>query len=1225
MELTSAQKAAVETQNKTLLLSAAAGSGKTSTLTKRIIRSITDGGHDISKMLIVTFTRASAGDLKAKIYEALSDALAASPDSRRLTEQLIALGNAKISTIDAFYLDSVKQNFASLGLSSAFRIADGAEASLIAQGIMTDVINVFYDTDADFPALCECFENMRDAEGVAEEIFLWLYGECMHVPEGVEYLKICAERADAEKSESFIDTSYGEVIRKYACSMFEGYLEAYEDALAAIADDERVHRAYYEPMNEDRILCVKALNMLNKRVENCTYADIAELFSEFSFMRMGSVQAKFATDGSKYAKALRGSFKEKFIKLRNEFFCYSDGDFEQFFALTAKNLDILYRVLSEFEKRFSEEKRSRNILELTDIKRYALRLFANPDGTPTETAKALSEQLTDIYVDEYQDVDPVQDLIFRCISTPHNRFMVGDIKQSIYGFRGALPKLFADYRLAFPAHGTPAAENSGCETIYMSENFRCSKPVIDFTNLVCAPAFLACRESIGYTRDDDLVFAKPTDGNAVPSPKVSVSLFAKRSKKELEEDGIDPDLLPSPAQAEAYFVAQKIAELLKNGKKQNGEPIRPKDIAVLFRNKAAALPVADELSALGIPTGSTEATEYFQNPDVMMTLCILNAIDNPQRDIYLAGAMHSPIFGFTLDDLLRIRQFGDGTSSLYDRLCICASEEGELPSRCRGFAETLSKWRSISLSLPIDKLLHYIFSTDEFVASGLVGGRNALGEGGNLQRLYEYARSFEAGSFKGLYSFIEFINNLIENGQTLEARTDSSDADAVTLTTIHKSKGLEFPICFVCGCAAEFKSGSAADDIAFEYGLGVAMTLSDGTGFAKYASPLKKVLALNSRLHGTEEEIRVLYVALTRAREQLFVTASYPRSLLSGVTEEALFRTKFSCDFSVLDASCFTDFILPAVLNGGNDCAELRLYTTDGAAEFDSGDDGCDCDFIGGLCEEDGGTDAENGDGETDKELYEKLKNSFAFSYPYSSARKIPAKISVSKLSPDALDDGDVSVSLFDTEKSPSVPAFFLGTQKKATAAEKGTATHLFLQFCDFSVLMKDGVKKAAELLVEKRFIPAELAEIIYTDELEKMRGGEFLQKIANAEKIIREQRFNLLLPAREFTADPILKKSVENEKIAVQGVIDLLLINKNGGIELYDYKTDRLTRAELENAEAARKKLNASHSLQLSYYARAVEALFGKAPDRTAVYSTHAGRLFDVDLSALKIPDADI
>ncbi|MBO7310724.1 MAG: UvrD-helicase domain-containing protein [Clostridia bacterium] len=1208
MKLTQAQLNAIETKNKTLLLSAAAGSGKTSTLTRRIINSITDkdAPKDISKMLIVTFTRASANDLKTKIFNAISDALASDPSNRHLTEQLIKLGSANISTIDSFYLNIVKQNFSELGLPSSFRICDNSEANLIAKNIMKEVIDLFYDTDSDFPSLCECFEKIRDTENVSEEIFISLYYECMRVPEGTDYLRICAEDTLAFSSMDLLETPFGQIIKEYAIKVFRDLSVHYESLLEDMQNDEMLLGAYYSGFHSDYILCLEALNLLESTSDLPKYPELYKLFNDFECVKLSPLKAIYTTDLSEFAKSLRDEFKSQLECLKKEFFSYSVEDIQRFFIVTSKNLSILYRVISEFEIRFFEEKKKRNILQLTDVKRYALKLVANDDGAPTPIAKAYSEQFTDIYIDEYQDVDPTQDLIFRCISKPTNRFMVGDIKQSIYSFRGAFPQLFSNYRAEFPLHGTQEAEDSDSETIFMSENFRCAKPIIDFTNLICSPIFRSCGKSIGYTDEDDLVFAKPCNENT-KSPSVKVAVFAKNSKEELIEKNIDPSVvLPTPTEMEAKYVAQQISALLKNGKKQDGTPIIEGDIAILLRNKSHADKFSSALAELNIASSNAEETQYFQNPDVMMMLCILNAIDNPQRDIYLAGSLRSPIFGFTLDELLLIHSKGEKTDSLYDKLCLCEAEKGELSQKCGRFNQILCQWRSLSVSMPIDKLLQHIFSSDEFVASGLVCEKNASGNGGNLQQLYEYARTFEASSFKGLYNFIEFINNIIDNGETLEVQPEEISNDKVTITTIHKSKGLEFPVCFVCGCGTDFRYGSAFDDLSFEYGLGVAMTISDNTGFAKYTSPIKKILDHNSRMKSVEEEMRILYVALTRAREQLFVTASFSRSTLSGIISSLKFKSRFICDLSNLTARNYMDWILPRMTTESS-YVELCGFTNDISLD---------------VVSESLNTSAQQENNEINQKLYEKLMASFEFSYKHNNARKIPAKISVSKLSPDVLDSIDTSVSLFDVERSPYVPDFFMETKKSATAAERGTATHLFLQFCDFSVLKEKGVSAALDILLYKKFIPENLSEIIYSDDLEKVRESELMSAVLNAKKVFREQRFNILLPAVYFTHDENLRESFANEKIAVQGVIDLILVDDSDNIYLYDYKTDRLTRNELNDSSLASQKMNAVHGLQLSYYAKAIEYLFGKAPKKISVYSTHAGKCFDINECSLAIPD---
>lgn len=1189
---TNAQLSAITSQNKTLLVSAAAGSGKTATLTERIIRKLTDAHSpaDISKMLIVTFTRASAADLKAKISASLREQLALEPENEHLASQLVKLNSAHISTIDSFYLDAVRKNFAKLSLSSHFRIADESETDLLAKNVMDEVILDFYDTREDFPVLCECFEKIRDTGEVMREVLLDLYDKCMHVTEGVRYVSDCAANARQDATRDFLDTCYGGILKKYMLSSLEDIFSYYEVALDICYGNERLSRLYAPALESDRMLCLSLVTALKGEQEGGSYSEIATLLSSHSFAKLGSLRSEYVTDDSLFCKELRAAFKGLIKQLCDEYFCYSDKDFHHFLDKTAQNLELISEVLSDFDQRFLAEKKRRNILELTDVKRYALDLFVAPDGKPTKTAIEYSTVFKEIYIDEYQDVDPVQDAIFSSIASPTGRFMVGDIKQSIYGFRGAEPSLFARYRSSF---APITDENATASTIFMSENFRCSKPIIDFTNLVCSPLFAACGDSIGYTPEDDLVYGLKKDPSIYE--RVKVAYFANDAKK---SEGDELPAVPTlkPAEAEAEYIAENIAALLKDGKKVDGSRILPKDIAVLFRSNKASARVGAALSRRGIKSTAADSLEYFQNPDVLMVLCILNAVDNPQRDVYLAGAMRSPIFNFSLEDILLISKNGCDADSLYDKVCITAEAESELALRCRVFNEQLLALRASSIGMPIDKFLKHLFASDAFVASGLFSEKASTGEGGNLLRLYEYARSFEAGSFKGLYNFIEFINTVIENGATLESVSKDGATDSVTLTTIHKSKGLEFPVCFVSNAGANM-SPSHKDPLSFAYNIGIAMDLADNTGFAHYESPLKKILELHGDLLSREEEMRVLYVALTRARERLFVTGSFSKRTLPNIRAAAKFNSRFVCRYSALSRPSYLDWVLSS-LSASEGSAVLEEHTPGDIEGFS--------DTLGSskMAET-----VENG------ELTQLLSERFAFVYPHSALRRIPAKLSVSRLSPDLLDENDVSRDLYEERKETRIPDVFLPSPAGSSSAERGTATHQFLQFCDFSFAKQNGAKKALDLLIEKRFIPAEYAELVYMEELQRLLDSDFCDMILSAKRVIREQRFNMLLPATRFTSDESLKAQICDEKIAVQGVIDLLLISEDGSIGLFDYKTDRLTREELSDASLATKKLYDSHAGQLKYYAEAVRQLFGRSPDRISIYSTHASRLYDLPI----------
>jgi ATP-dependent helicase/nuclease subunit A len=512
----------------------------------------------------------------------------------------------------------------------------------------------------------------------------------------------------------------------------------------------------------------------------------------------------------------------------------------------------------------------------------------------------------------------------------------------------------------------------------------------------------------------------------------------------------------------------------------------------------------------------------------------------------------------------------------------------------------------MSASLPIDKFLKHLFATDAFVASGLVCDKNASGEGGNLKQLYEYARTFESGSFKGLYNFIEFINNIIENGKTLELGASNPDTDCVSLMTIHKSKGLEFPVCFICNAASSMHSqGDKRSAFCFEYGEGIAMDLSDSTGFAKYPSPLVNILRLRKTIKQTEEEMRILYVAMTRARENLYITAHHSRTTMQTAVEKAKTLSMLDDRYFILSADSYLDWVLSSAYSSSEDCFDIKYYTPSDLPSFE--------DIV--IPEE----TIQNE--EIDTELYSALKQKFAFVYPYKMLKRLPAKLSVSRLSPDVLDEADTSADLFAEKKPTQIPDFFLGKQSRATAAQRGTATHLFLQFCNFEYAIEHGIDNALDMLIEKGFLPRDIAELIYKEDLEKLLSSELIQKLIDAKRVYREQRFNMFLPAKLLTKDQALIEIIDDRHTAVQGVIDLITVDRDGKISLYDYKTDRLTREELSDDSLAAKRMNDTHALQLSYYAHAVKFLFGKAPDRVAVYSTCAAKLYDIELVDLSIP----
>ena len=1192
---TDAQLKAMNTRGKTLLVSAAAGSGKTATLTERIIRRITDISDpaDISKMLIVTFTRSAAAELKTRIFSALGDALAKDPSNKHLASQLMKVGSAKICTIDSFYLDIVRANFSTLGLSAGFRIVDESEYDILSKKIMSECIDSLYNNEPDFPAFIECFSSIRSV-GNVHEVFLKLYSDLSSLPEGIEYVKKCAIRTESDASLDFFATSYGEIQRNNASDMFEHYYSVFKSAIEYMQTDAPMEKAYgasfaYDLDYCDRLRCA----VLDSRNG---YSETKILLENYVAIPLDRLSSKNASDTSVGYRNMRSTFTKKLTSLREKSFSKSLDSIQRGMKDTAKNLFILYYLLAMFEDKITEEKRRLSLVTFDDVSRATMKLLVSDDGTPTAVAKKYAEQYSDIYIDEYQDVDMVQDLIFRSISRPDNRFMVGDIKQSIYGFRGAEPRLFAEYRRKFPPIDSNEAENSENATIFMSDNFRCDSNVIKFTNDVCSVIFSACADAIGYTKNDDLGFSKPLPYEEYQSPKVKIAIVTPS-----ENDNNDDEDELKGAEREAEYIAAEISRLIRSEKKANGEPIRPGDIAVLFRAKSVSSFILAALERRGILCSESDGDRYFEDPDVLMMLCILNCIDNPERDIYLAGALRSPIFKFDMDELIRIRNFADERESLFGALKDYATEgEESLASKCREFLVTLDGWQKDAASLSVDRFIRMLYESDRFIASGLISQTNSKGEGGNLLMLYEYARKFENGSFKGLYQFIEYLNSIIENGGKLPSDPKGNSPDRVSLMTIHKSKGLEFPVCFVVNTKASVRSKDSRESLVFEYPSGIALKISAQDGLARINTPMREAILAMTSNKQMEEEMRVLYVALTRARERLYLTASSGANL-DNFFANARANAAFPDRYTIMQkCSSYLDWVFLAMNDKDSSSFDLEIIPYNSIT----------------LPEQRTQEKEDRNSVEADPELTARLKEEFAFKYKYAPLCRVPSKLSVSRLYPDVLDESDSSATLYDEmiEKT-EVPAFFTDDAPvKASGAERGTATHLFLQFCDFEKAYRSGVDEELSRLLEKKFLPVGIPELIYKSELDAFMQSELIDLILSAKTVIREQRFNVELSAKGFTSDDELLDLMEDEKLAVQGVIDLIIIDESGSISLFDYKTDRLSRAELENPVLAAKRMNEAHGLQLSYYAKAVEHLFGRKCARVSVYSTHAARLFEID-----------
>ena len=1166
---TDEQLSAINTRDKTLLVSAAAGSGKTATLTERIIRSLTDKDSpmDIDSILVVTFTNAAAAELRAKISKALSEAVEANPEDKHLKRQLYLLPSAKIRTIDSFCNEILRANCDRVGLPPVYRIADTAECELLAISIIEGLIEAVYNGDLpeiaspeEFDKLCDCLTDTKRTEELAG-VFRYIHLKCDSAEEGIDLLASLIKKYEC-KDIPVEENAYGSYLLEHYREMLSHYIAAADKYIRMFSGGNEGEQKYLGMVESDR-------DLLKRLLSAKTYDEARLGIENYSLVRKPTVRKDKTYDMEGYSQ-LRDMMKRNLDGMK-KYFVYTSEMWGELFASLHNQLSIMYRFEKRFDELFLEEKRRRGALSYADIERYTYKCLIN-DGQLTDIAKNVAGQFEAIYIDEYQDVNSLQNRIFEAISRPDNRFMVGDIKQSIYGFRSACPEIFAGMKSAFPRLDEAKGD---CASIFMSRNFRCDKAIVDFVNNIFDRAFSFVSSSIGYEDGDRLGYSKIQPCGEPQYMYPEVCMLDKTEDKEKMQS--------------ARVVAKKISDLLADGKLSNGSSIRPSDIAIILRNaRDKDIKYALALEEYGIPVTISGAKDFFLSPEVLLALCLLNTIDNPRRDIYLAGLLLSPLFDFDADDLYLIRQ--EGGESLYESLVKYVESNSEFTKGVH-FLERLGYYRAIAEGVSVDTLIYKLYHE-----TGLLALASKSGGKENLTLLYDYARSYEAGSFKGLYNFISFINNIIDKKTSFDDTRVGDSADAVKIVTCHASKGLEYPVVFLVEADGEIYNKERNSRLAFSEDFGISFRLRTPSGLAVVNNPVQDII--NNRIHRKlyEEELRVLYVALTRARERLYVVGLCPlQDREEYELKMSVIRDNLS-EYSFRELSSYQEIILACDGRSALSVEEFAgVLTADEQVQS-----------VLPLSESKEEKSAE-------KDLVEELAARFSFEYPSPHLTTLPEKMSVSTMSPTVLDGSDDEVLKLDLsdpdidEGKSILPSFMVGSAADESA-KRGIATHLFMQFCDLKRLKEKGADAELRRLIDKGFISAEDGGRVRTREIERFLESGLFSEMCSAKKIYRELRFNVCLPASYFTEDEEKRSALSGREILVQGVIDCIIEHTDGSLALYDYKTDRLTREELDNRTLAEEKLRAKHKMQLCIYSMAVEKMFGQKPNTLAVYSLPLG-----------------
>lgn len=1222
---TKSQLDALEARADKILVSAAAGSGKSTVLTERIIRAVTSAGssnqakpYDLDKIMVVTYTRASADDLKNKITNAIRKAVLAAPNDKHLASQLLKLPSAMINTIHGVCYSLIKKNFVALGLPASVSIADETRAVTLKTDTMNKLLDKCFAGEfspiPDFAAFAENFIAERDEK--LSDLLLEIYSKVKNDPDGITFKTLDYYGCG---SKDILKTPFGKLITDRLRMLIDYNRYMLDEAEKYFASDE-----YYAPLidffEKDRVYA--------ERIDNAIkLGDVKVLRDVLNSVPEGSspsVPTDKQTETGEFYRKEKKAFRLKIQSIASSIFQFTDGELDDIAVHTRDIAEKLIYLLKEYDSMLTEAKQRHSIIDFNDIEHYALKLLYDENGEPSKLAHELSSSLDEIYVDEYQDLNPLQNKIFTALSVNCPIFMVGDIKQSIYGFRGADSNAFSSYKDTFTPY--QRGVNSKTATVFLSDNFRSAKPITDFANVVSDAMFYTPQNDgyfkyrISYTLDDRLNCGAKFIG--IP-PKVTLMNCVRDMTDEETKK-------KNTYYVEANMVANEIAELIRNGTK-------PEEIAILLRSAKTTAPVmADALKSRNIPVSTSKEAPLLETPEIHLALCLLNCCDNPYRDIFLAGALRSPVFNFTLDEMVSIRRENPGATSLFSAL----TEYTEKHKFTKGerFLTFLEKMRKYSSSNTVDRILWHLYSETSLFTdiydSGKLSESQATARRNNLLALHEMAKTYVDSGQNGLFGFLEQLRMLIENNESPSGA--KADGNAVQIITMHSSKGLEFKYCFICATTNSFNTNNQNSDVIYDNELGLAMRIKDKDRLSSSDTPFRIALSYKTENLQRDEDMRMLYVALTRATTKLYICSSIAEK--DKFDTEIDILSKIKHPYTFIRQNNHIKWIYTA-LNMINDIIPEYETVTKTQEEIfnESRQSVLTQDYFASstiLSEKD----------KTD--LYDEFKRILRFEYPHKYSVILPSKLSVSSLKPNLLDSimeldlgkkealdirnensAEAEVYIAQSEENESTneyideknssskldtPSFML-ENVKPTGADKGTATHIFMQFCRFEKL-NEGIENEIDYLVRNRFILEEHAKLINVSAINNFIKSDIFAEIKSSKEISREYRFNIKLPAADFVKTKH-KPKLANEHVFVQGIIDCYFRDKNGDITLLDYKTDYVPRKIKGDVKAEDTFFIDRYKTQLSYYNQALEKLTKQQIKRTVIYSFDLCRCIEIPL----------
>ena len=1181
--LTEEQQAAVDNRGGGLLVSAAAGSGKTRVLVERLLARMEEGA-DVDRFLVITYTKAAAAELRGRIVEEISDRLALRPADGHLRRQATLVYKAGISTIHAFCAQLLRECGHLLDLDPDFRLCDEGEAGILMLRALNDVLDKRYEAmDSDFAQLVDTMSAGRDDARLVQ-IVLDIRGRVQAHPNPAAWLAQQERTFALEGVTDPVQTPWGELLLTDAAGQASYWRRRMEEARDLCERDANLLANYGDSVAQT----AQALQQFEEAAAQGW--DAARNLLPIPFPTVGRKKMVDDPAAVERVKAIRTACKKRLEKLE-DWFADSGEDLLADLRTVYPAMRGLFALVRDFEEAYAAEKARRGLVDFSDLEHMAVRLLVGEDGQPTELARQWSTRYDEIMVDEYQDTNEVQNAIFSALSkNGTNLFMVGDVKQSIYRFRLADPTIFLGKYRAFKPY-TEAGEGEERRVI-LSRNFRSRPEVLEGCNDLFRAVMSVPFGEMEYADDQALY----PGASYEPDPAYCVELDALDGDIDGEEgaEKVSRDLL------EARFAARRIQELLDEGfTVSDGEggarPVRPSDMVILLRSPNTVLRhYARALAERDILWEAEGGGDFFGSTEISVALSLLQIVDNPRQDVALISVLRSPVYGFSADRLAEIRSASPDT----DFYAALEADDGE---DSRAFLAELDDLRFGSGDMSSHQLLWHIYDR-----TNLLGIFGAMEEGearqGNLLALAELARQFEGAGHKGLFRFLTYLTRLRENGNTLTPPTPGRTGGGVRIMSIHKSKGLEFPVVLLCGLARRLNREDMSRPILFHPKLGVGPKGLDVERGIEYPTLARMAVARQLEREMMAEELRLLYVAMTRAKEKLILSVALtgggkdmeklagdsgypvdPQVLLAcqSVGQWVLLHALCRPEAGALRRAAGQEVAIPEAPLG----PQWDIRFVDGTAltqapprrwmaperEIEENEDGTD------------------------------LTGLLRWTYPHGAEVAIPSKLTATQLKGRALDE-----EAAEEAPRPSRPLSFgrprfAAEELGLTAAQRGTALHQVLQYIDFERSETvEGVRAEISRLVEQQYITPQQGEAVDPAPIAAFFQSDLGQDLLSSVSLRREFKFSILEPAHRY-----YPQAGEGEQVLFQGVVDCYYETLEG-ITVVDFKTDRVTKATLAHrAEHYRPQLEA--------YSRALEEITGKRVIRRVLWFFALGRSVDL------------